>query len=210
MMVVNIIGISTAILLILKPIFITHRRFNPMRHGFLNIRHDRILIRFALYLELLLLLFTRYITNFPRLDRGRFIHYQPSNSLRMKTRRNIKHIKISTSLIYVLIAYTCSCVPSQSESKFRILVNTLRPRQNGRHLPGDSFKWIFLNGNVWISLKISLDVVPKVWINNIPALVQTMAWRRLGDKPLSEPMMVSLLTLIYVTQPQWVNWHRFY
>ena len=32
-----------------------------------------------------------------------------------------------------------------------------------------------------------------------------MAWRRTGDKPLSEPMMVSLLTHICVTRPQWVN-----
>ena len=37
-------------------------------------------------------------------------------------------------------------------------------------------------------------------INNIPALVQMMAWRRLGDKPLSEPKIV-----ISVTRPQWVN-----
>ena len=34
-------------------------------------------------------------------------------------------------------------------------------------------------------------------INNIPALVQMMAWRRSGAKPLSEPMMVSLPTPIY-------------
>ena len=32
-----------------------------------------------------------------------------------------------------------------------------------------------------------------------------MAWCRPGDKPLSEPMMVSLLTHICVTGPQWVN-----
>ena len=37
------------------------------------------------------------------------------------------------------------------------------------------------------------------------ALVQIMAWRRRGDKPLSEPMMVSLPTLIWVTRPQWVK-----
>ena len=42
-------------------------------------------------------------------------------------------------------------------------------------------------------------------INDIPALVQIMDWRRLGDKPLSEPMMVRLPTHICVTQPQWVN-----
>ena len=32
-----------------------------------------------------------------------------------------------------------------------------------------------------------------------------MAWRRAGDKPLSEPMMFSLPTHICVTRPQWVN-----
>ena len=32
-----------------------------------------------------------------------------------------------------------------------------------------------------------------------------MACRRPGDKPLSEPMMVSLLTHICVTRPQWVD-----
>ena len=32
-----------------------------------------------------------------------------------------------------------------------------------------------------------------------------MAWRRPGGKPLSELMVVSLLTEICVTQPQWVN-----
>ena len=32
-----------------------------------------------------------------------------------------------------------------------------------------------------------------------------MAWRRPGDKPLSEPKMVRLLTRIWVTRPQWVN-----
>ena len=42
-------------------------------------------------------------------------------------------------------------------------------------------------------------------INNIPALVQVMAWHQLGNKPLSEPMMVRLLMHIYVTRPQWVN-----
>ena len=35
--------------------------------------------------------------------------------------------------------------------------------------------------------RISLKFVPKGPINNIPALVQIMAWRRSGDKPLPEP-----------------------
>ena len=41
--------------------------------------------------------------------------------------------------------------------------------------------------------------------NRIPALVRKMAWRRPGDQPLSEPMMVSLPTHIWVIRPQWVN-----
>ena len=45
-------------------------------------------------------------------------------------------------------------------------------------------------------------LVPKGLISNIPALVQIMAWRRPGVKPLSEPMMVNLLTHICVTRPQ--------
>ena len=47
--------------------------------------------------------------------------------------------------------------------------------------------------------------VPKGPINNSPALVQIMAWRQSGDKPLSEPMMVCLLAHICVTRPQWVK-----
>ena len=49
------------------------------------------------------------------------------------------------------------------------------------------FKRIFLNVNIWISLKISPNCVHKVPINNIP---------------LSEPMVVSLLMHICVTRPQ--------
>ena len=54
-------------------------------------------------------------------------------------------------------------------------------------LADDIFKRIFLNENVIISIKISLKFIPKGPINNIPALVQIMAWRQPGDKPLSEP-----------------------
>ena len=87
-------------------------------------------------------------------------------------------------------------------------VYSLRPGQNGRYFAEDIFICIFIcifNENVWISLAISLKFFPEVRINNIPALVQIMAWRRPGDKPLSESMMVSLLTDICVTRPQWIN-----
>ena len=84
-------------------------------------------------------------------------------------------------------------------------LNTLRPRQNDRHLADDLFKCIFLKENVWISIKISRKCVTKGPINNITALVQVMAWRRPGGKPLSEPMMVRSPTHICVTWLQWVK-----
>ena len=84
-------------------------------------------------------------------------------------------------------------------------VNTLRPRQNGRHFPDDIFERIIWNENVWISINISLKFVPRGPINNIPTLLQVMAWRRPGDKPLSEPMMVRLTTHICVTRPQFTS-----
>ena len=91
------------------------------------------------------------------------------------------------------------------------LFNTLRPRQNGRRFAADTFKRIFLNENVLIPVKISLKFVPKGPINNTPALVRIMAWRRPGDKLLSEPMMVSLPTHMCVTRPQWVKYvHKWF
>ena len=90
-------------------------------------------------------------------------------------------------------------------SIFIDILNTLRPGQDGCQFPDDIFKYIFLNENTWISIAISLKFVLSGPINNIPALVQIMAWRRPGDKPLSEPMILSLPTHICVTRPQWVN-----
>ena len=86
-----------------------------------------------------------------------------------------------------------------------VRVDTLRPRQNGRHFPDDIFKCTFLNETVWIPIKISPNFVPKGRNNNIPALVQIMAWRRSGDKALSEPVVVRSPTHICVARPQWVN-----
>ena len=59
---------------------------------------------------------------------------------------------------------------------FSAFINTLGPRQNGRHFADDIFTCILLNENVWILIKISLSFVPKGPINNIPALVQVMNW----------------------------------
>ena len=81
----------------------------------------------------------------------------------------------------------------------------------GRDKTNAIFQTTFSNRFSWMKMyeffiKISLKFVSNGLINDIPALVQIMAWRRLGDKPLSEPMIFSLLTHVCVTRPQWVNW----
>ena len=123
-------------------------------------------------------------------------------------------VKISMWSQSLSICVLCTCklpmlfmawqVLSVSIQCFTLGLNWLRPRRDRRHFADDSFKCVFLNENEWISLRISLKFVPKVRNNNIPSLVQIMAWRRPGDKPLSEPMVVSLPTHICVTRPQWV------
>ena len=88
-------------------------------------------------------------------------------------------------------------------------INTLRLRQNGRHFADDIFKCIFLNENIHILIKISLKFVHKGPINNIPALVQIMAWCRPGDKPLPEPMLVDIPTHICIIRPsELTHWGR--
>ena len=70
-------------------------------------------------------------------------------------------------------------------------LNTLRPRQNGCLFADDVYKYILLNENVWISIKISVKFAPKDplgldKLNNIGSgngLVPS------GNKPLPEPML---------------------
>ena len=50
-------------------------------------------------------------------------------------------------------------------------INTLSPRQTGRHFADDILKCIFLNETVRIPIEISLKFVPKGPIDNIPAFV---------------------------------------
>ena len=86
---------------------------------------------------------------------------------------------------------------SGTDGRKHWMLNTLRPRQNGCYFPDIIFKCMFLNENVWIPIKISLKFALKGPINNILALD--------GAKPLSEPVLVCLLTHICVYRPQWVK-----
>ena len=56
-------------------------------------------------------------------------------------------------------------------------------------LADDIFKHIFINENDRIPVQISLKFLSSCSIDTKPALVQVMAWLRIGDKPLSEPML---------------------
>ena len=114
-------------------------------------------------------------------------------------------IVVRLSDLYNGNIYTCKMISFILRWPPRVHLDILRPKQNGRHFADDIFKCIFLNENVWTWIKISLKFVPQGPINNIRALVQIMAWRRPGDKPLSGPMMVKLPTHICITRPQWVD-----
>ena len=136
-----------------------------------------------------------------------------------KPRSVVMNFNKTKASLHNLQAYFCKLVYRKKNKKNPIKIclslltsfpafNTLRRRQNERHFADDVFKCIFLNDNVWISLNISPKFVPKGPINNIPALVQIIVWRRSGNKPLSEPMIVSLPTHTCVTRPQWVDFIR--
>ena len=113
--------------------------------------------------------------------------------------RWIHHMLKSSGLVYVALQ------PLIEEWFTRQALNTLRPTQDGRHFADDIFTCIFFNENCCILIKFSLKYVRKGPIDNNRALVQIMAWRRSGDKPLSEPMMISLPTHICVSRPQSVK-----
>ena len=75
--------------------------------------------------------------------------------------------------------------------------NSSPPGQNGRLFADDIFRCIYTNEKFCILVKISLNLVRKGPNDNNPALVQVMAWHRIGNKPLSEPML-AWITSTYI------------
>ena len=67
--------------------------------------------------------------------------------------------------------------------------NASPPDKMAAILADDIFKCIFLNENDRIPIQISLKIVARSPMDNKSALVKVMAWRRIGDKALSEPML---------------------
>ena len=85
---------------------------------------------------------------------------------------------------YGIIFDTAVCATQRNK-----VINSSVSGQNGRHFAGDIFKSIFIDEIFCILVCISVKFVPRGPIDNKPALVQVMAWRLLGVKPLPEPML---------------------
>ena len=64
-------------------------------------------------------------------------------------------------------------------------------------LADNNFKCIFLMEMIQFPIQISLKLVPRNPNDNRPTMVQVMAWRRTGDKPLPK-LMLTQLTDAYI------------
>ena len=69
---------------------------------------------------------------------------------------------------YCSTLFMCVLCPAKATA---LWINTVRGRQNGRHFPDDIFKLILLYENYFISIQISLKLIPKGPIINRPSLL---------------------------------------
>ena len=84
----------------------------------------------------------------------------------------------------MVVTQTSFMQPRQS-----MWVHSSPPDKMAANLADNILKCNFMNEMFCVLTKISLQFVPYDLIDNSPALVQIMGWRRIGDKPLSEPML---------------------
>ena len=105
---------------------------------------------------------------------------------------------------YVIMLQICLAHINKSKHT-KCTIQDIHPKRILTHFPldkmaaglaDDIFKCIFLKENDMIPIQISMKFVPKSSIDNKPALVQVMAWRRIGDKPYLNQWWPSSLTHI--------------
>ena len=84
---------------------------------------------------------------------------------------SVASIPLSTVMTFGLDIHT-------STERIVMMLAQLRRRQHGRRFPDNVFKGIFMNENILIPTEISQKFVPNGSINNVPILVQIMAWHR--------------------------------
>ena len=109
-------------------------------------------------------------------------------------KNNIKMLRPKYNAYYfVNNIFKCTFHRSQLVVWCLLIINTLRPRQNGRH-----FQFFFLNENLGYAIRISLKFVPKVPINDKPALVTNdgiFHWRIYASLGLNELMESCIIQL---------------
>ena len=96
----------------------------------------------------------------------------------------------SNFVITVIVDYLAQNGASSSPGKAMAKLTDHPLDKMAAILADDVFKCIFLNENDKIPVQILLEPVLNCPIDNKPALVHAMAWRRTGDKPLPEPVMI--------------------
>ena len=84
--------------------------------------------------------------------------------------------EIPVNSIIIIFLSSAASLTNWGLGKMADIFNTLRPRQNGHHFADDIFKCIFLNENVWITIKVLLKYIPTLfslicawkngWVNN--------------------------------------------
>ena len=83
----------------------------------------------------------------------------------------------------------------------------ISPTQNGCHFTEDICRCIFVNEKFCILIKFHLNLFLMIQLTITQHWFKIMAWRRIGDKPSSEPMLNDSLTHICGTRGRWVNFH---
>ena len=87
--------------------------------------------------------------------------------------------------VYSLVWHWGTNLVGGSEGIPGVFLYSSPPEQNGHHFTNNIFQIHFCEWKVLILINKSLNFVPKGQINNIPALVQIMAWRRVCHNPLA-------------------------
>ena len=118
---------------------------------------------------------------------------------------SVERITMAAKLAANFVVYQYSFMRALSVVPLPEVVNSSPAEQKGHHFADDNFKRIFVNEMFFISMWISMKLVSKGPIHDIPALVQIMAWRRPGDKPLSEPMLAQFTNAYMRHKGGWIS-----
>ena len=104
-----------------------------------------------------------------------------------------------------VVTHSCSSSVLQKSLILNEDIYEVTVKHWGRAKMADIFQTTFLKALYWMKMyKFRLRFHGSLFLG-VPALVHIITWRRVGDKPLSEPMMICLLTHICFTRPQWVK-----